>query len=79
MPDPFTTMVTAKPLHVRRIHLANGDTLEDKTVSILGGFLIVEADFPEQAPTWYNLSEVTALQEVTLLEKTPQGGKIFWL
>lgn len=41
---------STKPLHVKLVHLANGDTLEDKTVFILSGPLIVEADNPEQAP-----------------------------
>lgn len=57
---------SSKPLHVRLVHLANGDTLEDKNVFIASGFLIVEADREDVAPTWYNLNEVTALQEVTI-------------
>lgn len=60
---------STKPLHVKLIHLANGDTLEDKTVFIVSGFLIVEADNPEQAPTWYNLQNVEALQGVTMPEQ----------
>lgn len=55
----------SKFLHVNRVHLANGDTLEDKNVYIFNGFLIVEADREDVAPTWYNLNEITILQEVT--------------
>lgn len=56
---------SSKPLHVHMIHLANGDTLEDRNVFITSGFLIVEADREDTAPTWYNLNQITALQEVT--------------
>lgn len=72
---------STKPLHVRLVHLANGDMLEDKTVFILNGFLIVEADNPEQAPTWYNLQNVEALQEVTIQEQPakPQQRIVRWL
>ena len=72
---------STKPLHVKLIHLANGDTLEDKTAFILNCFLIVEADNPEQAPTWYNLQNVEALQEVTIPEQPakPQQRIVRWL
>ena len=72
---------STKPLHVHLIHLANGDTLEDKTVFIAGGFLIVEADNEAQAPTWYNLQNVEALQEVTIPEQPaqPQQRIVRWL
>lgn len=66
-----------KVLHVKRVHLANGDTLDDKDVFISGGFLIVAADREDTAPTWYNLQNVEALQEVT--QETPsrkQGQQI---
>ena len=55
-----------KPLQVKTIRFINGDILENKTVFVAGGFLIVEADPPDQAPTWYNLQTVEALQEVTV-------------
>ena len=57
-----------KLLHVKRVHLANGDTLDDKDVAIISGFLVVAADREDQAPTWYNLQNVEALQEVTAIE-----------
>lgn len=69
------------PLHVNVIHFTNGDTLEDKIVFVAGGFLIVEADAPEQMPTWYNLQTVQALQEVTIdgRQGRPQPRIIRWL
>lgn len=72
---------SSKTLHVRLVHLTNGDTLEDKNVFIASGFLIVEADNPEQAPTWYNLNEISALQEVTIegQQKRPQEHIIRFL
>ena len=57
-----------KPLHVRYIRLADGMTLKDRVAFVAGGFLIVESDKEEQPPTWYNLSEVLRLQEVTIEE-----------
>ena len=68
-----------KLLHVKVIHLANGDTLEDKNAFILDGFLIVEPDDPEKAPTWYNLRNVEALQEVTVEEQPQQRMRICWM
>ena len=61
-----------KLLHARMIHLANGDVLEDKDCCINGNFLVVSADAPDVLPTWYNLSEITALQEVALPQPKPQ-------
>lgn len=58
---------STKPLHIKLIHLVNGDTLEGKTVFILKGFLVVAADNPAQVLTWYNLQNVEALQEVNIL------------
>lgn len=60
-------------LHVKAIHFANGDALEEKDVVIIGGFLIVAADQEGQAPTWYNLQDITALQEVT--PETPSSKR----
>lgn len=62
-----------KPLHVKRICFANGDVLEDKAVFMARGFLIVEAESEDHAPTWYNLRNVEQLQEVTI--PRPQGTK----
>ena len=57
---------SSNPLHVHMIHLANGDMLEDRNVFITSGFLIVESDREDAAPTWYNLNEISVLQEVTV-------------
>ena len=66
-------------IHVKLIHLANGETLEDRDVFIANGFLIVEADNEEQAPTWYNLQNVQMLQEVTIDEPRRARPQIAWL
>ena len=62
--------------HARLVHLANGDTLADKDCFIAHGFLIVSADAADGLPTWYNLSEVTALQEVEIEQKPKQQTQI---
>ncbi len=69
-----------KPLHVRYIHLANGLTLKNRTAFIVGGFVIVESDKEDTAPTWYNVSEVLTLQEVSIDEtqQKPQGRLVFF-
>lgn len=72
---------SSTPLHVHLIHLTNGDTLEERDVFIASGFLIVAAEREGVAPTWYNLNEITALQEVTVLgqQKRPQERVIRFL
>lgn len=71
----MTKISSAKPLNVEEISFTDGSTLKNRTVCIFNGFLIVEADTPEQAPTWYNLQTVEALHEVTLDER-PQAQQI---
>ena len=58
--------------HARLIHLANGDTLTDKDFTLIDGFVVVAADNEAQLPTWYNQSEVVALQEVEVPQKSQQ-------
>ena len=64
-----------KPLNVEEISFTDGSTLKNRTVCIFNGFLIVEANKPEQAPTWYNLQTVEALYKVTIDER-PQAQQI---
>ncbi len=58
-------------LHIERIHLSNGDYLEDKDAYIYNGFLIVSSDREDQLPTWYNLTEIAVLQGVDAAQETP--------
>lgn len=58
-------------MRVAQVVLTNGDVLEDKSICLHEGFVVVEADAEGQLPTWYNKDTVEALVQVDVLEKKP--------
>ena len=54
------------PLKVKTVYLDNGKTLKDKTVMIVGNFLVVDCsgDREDPRPNMYNLSHVYKLEKV---------------
>ena len=70
-----------RPLHVKLIRFANGETLEERTVFVTETFLIVDGQSEDQDPTWYNLRNVDVLQEVsveTVKEQQSSPGPNVW-
>ena len=71
----MTGIDSGKAFRVKEIRLASGATLENRTVCIAGGFLIVESCREDTAPTWYNLSAVASLREVSIEQPKRTGGQ----
>ena len=58
---------STKLLHVKAIHLSDGRKLENRNIFIAEGFIIVEPDREDEAPTWYSLRIIDELREVEYL------------
>ena len=66
-------------MRVAQVVLTNGDVLEDKSICLHEGFVVVEADKEGQLPTWYNKDTVEALVQVDVPErKTGTPNVVFF-
>lgn len=71
-----------KLLHAKRIHFADGGTLENKRFYFISSFVAVDPETDGVLPTWYSIGQIKALEQVEQWKppqeekpKTPTGRK----
>lgn len=67
-----------KPLKVKKIHFKGSDNqLEDCTIIMIAGFIVVDTEKEGALPNWYNKDTIEMLEGVEPVKGNSSGKRYF--